>query len=69
MIILLLCVPFIFALVDSHFSRFEEEIELQLAMGNLDIETLERIDDFNPHNSTTKVKCTENSPLKLKKNN
>lgn len=48
-------VSFILALVDSYFSHFEEEIELQLAMGNLDIESLERIDDFNPDKSTTKV--------------
>ncbi|TNM99682.1 hypothetical protein fugu_012715 [Takifugu bimaculatus] len=36
-------------------SHFGEEIELQLAMGNLDIETLERIDDFNPDKSITKA--------------
>lgn len=46
---------FIFVLVDSYFSHFEEEIELQLAMGNLDIESLQRIDDFHPDKSTTKV--------------
>lgn len=48
-------VSFIFLPVDSYFSRFEEEIELQLAIGNLDLETLERIDDFNPDKITTKV--------------
>lgn len=48
-------VSFIFVLVDSYFSHFEEEIELQLAMGNLDLESLQRIDDFHPDKSTTNV--------------
>lgn len=48
-------VCFNFVLSDSFCSQFGEEIELQLAMGNLDIDTLERIDDFNPDESITKV--------------
>lgn len=36
-------------------------------MGNLDIESLERIDDFNPDKPTTKVlHFIRNIPLKMK---
>ncbi|TWW77938.1 Exonuclease 1 [Takifugu flavidus] len=50
-------------------SHFGEEIELQLAMGNLDIETLERIDDFNPDKSITKVQNPPKYQQLVLKNN